>query len=67
MEQIQILANALLDVIRVDTTAGDNDMAYRKQMHIILNSPNLKNAIAKARDAPKPKERKPKEKNNTVD
>ncbi len=69
MELIQILSNALLDVVRVDATAADNDAAYRKQMRIILDSPSVKNAIAKARDAPAaaPKPRKTKAKPNTVD
>lgn len=47
MELIQILSKALLDIVRVDATAADNDAAYRKQMHIILDSPSVKNAIAK--------------------
>ena len=69
MELIQILSKALLDIVRVDATAANNDAAYRKQMHIILDSPSVKNAIAKARDAPEPapKPRKPKAKPNTVD
>lgn len=67
MELIQIISNALLDIVRVDATAADNDAAYRKQMRIILNSPTLRNAIAKARDAPTPKPRKPKAKSNTAD
>lgn len=69
MELIQILSNALLDIVRVDATAADNDAAYRKQMHIILDSPNVRNAIAKARDAPEPapKPRKPKAKANTAE
>ena len=67
MELIQILSNALLEIDRVEQSAADNDAAYRKQMRIILNSPTLRNAIAKARDAPTPKPRKPKTKPNTVD
>lgn len=70
MELIQILSKALLDIIRVDATAADNDAAYRKQMHIILDSPAVKNAIAKARDAPAPeppKPRKSKSKPNTAE
>lgn len=49
---IQILSKALTDISRADMTAGDNDAAYRKQMRIILNSPGVQNALAKARDAP---------------
>lgn len=68
MELIQILSKALLDIVRVDATAADNDAAYRKQMHIILDSPSVKNAIAKARDAPAPpKPRKPKPKPDTAE
>ena len=69
MELVQILSKALLDICRVDMTAADNDAAYRKQMHIILQSPSVKNAIAKARDAPppEPKSRKPRSKPNTAD
>lgn len=68
MELIQILSKALLDIVRVDATAADNDAAYRKQMHIILDSPSVKNAIAKARDAPAPpKPRRPKPKPDTAE
>ena len=69
MEILQILSQALLDVCRVDTTAADNDTAYRKQMRIVLDSPSVRNAIAKARDAPppEPKPRKRTSKNNTAD
>ena len=69
MELVQILSKALLDVRRVDMTAADNDAAYRKQMHIILQSPSVKNAIAKARDAPspEPKPRKSRSKLNAAD
>lgn len=69
MELVQILAKALLDVIRVEQTAGNNDGAYRKQMRIILDSPSLRNAIAKARDAPEPvpKPRKQSTKQNKAD
>lgn len=69
MEITQILAKALLDIMRVDVSAGDNDAAYRKQMRIVLSSPSVKNAVAKARDAPEPapKPRKPKSKPNTAD
>ena len=52
MELIPILTKALMDISRVEQTAGDNDGAYRKQMRIILNSPGVQYAIAKARDAP---------------
>lgn len=52
MELIPILTKALIDISRVEQTAGDNDGAYRKQMRIILNSPGVQYAIAKARDAP---------------
>ena len=56
MEIIQILSKALLDLSRVEMTAGDNDAAYRKQCRIILNSPGVQHALAKARDAPAPQE-----------
>lgn len=52
MDTIQILSQALLDLSRVDETAGPNDAAYRKQSRIILTSPGVKNALARARDAP---------------
>ena len=52
MELILILTKALMDISRVEQTAGDNDGAYRKQMRIILNSPGVQYAIARARDAP---------------
>ena len=52
MELIQILSKALLDLSRVEMTAGDNDVAYRKQCRIILNSPGVQHALARARDAP---------------
>lgn len=71
MEIIQLLSKALLDLSRVEMTAGDNDAAYRKQCRIILNSPGVQHALAKARDAPaaaeaepqpKPRKRTPKPK-----
>lgn len=69
MELIATLTNALLEIARVDKTAGDNDGAYRKQMRIILNSPGVLHALARARDAPaegaappKPRKRTPKPK-----
>lgn len=52
MDAIQILSQALLDLSRVEETAGPNDAAYRKQSRIILTSPGVKNALARARDAP---------------
>lgn len=52
MELIPILTKALIDISRVEQTAGENDGAYRKQMRIILNSPGVQYAIARARDAP---------------
>lgn len=52
MELIPILTKALMDIYRVEQTAGDNDGAYRKQLRIILNSPGVQYAIARARDAP---------------
>lgn len=52
MDIIQILAQALIDLSRVEQTAGENDAAYRKQCRIILNSPGVLHALAKARDAP---------------
>ena len=54
MDLIATLVNALLDISRVEKTAGDNDGAYRKQMRIILNSPGVLHAmaLARARDAP---------------
>lgn len=52
MEIIQILSKALLDLSRVEETAGPNDAAYRKQCRIILSSPGVQHALAKARDAP---------------
>ena len=52
MDTIQILSKALLDLDRVDRTAGPNDAAYRKQSRIILSSPGVRNALARARDAP---------------
>lgn len=71
MEIIQLLSKALLDLSRVEETAGLNDAAYRKQCRIILNSPGVQHALAKARDAPaaaeaapqpKPRKRTPKPK-----
>lgn len=56
MDTLQILAKALLDLSRVEESAGDNDAAYRKQSRIILESPGVKHALARARDAPKPQE-----------
>lgn len=54
MDLIATLVNALLDISRVEKTAGDNDGAYRKQMRIILNTPGVQHAmaLARARDAP---------------
>lgn len=52
MDIARILSEALISVSRVDLTAGNNDSAYRKQMRIILDSPGLRHALAKARDAP---------------
>ena len=49
---IQGLAKALLDLDRVNKSAGLNDAAYRKQSRIILSSPPVQNALARARDAP---------------
>ena len=53
MDIVQILSKALLDLSRVEETAGDNDVAYRKQSRIILASPGVQHALARARDAPK--------------
>lgn len=52
MDTIQLLSKALLDLDRVEQTAGPNDAAYRKQSRIILTSPGVKNALSRARDAP---------------
>ena len=52
MDITRILSDALIAIFRVDLTAGNNDSAYRKQMRIILDSPGLRHALAKARDAP---------------
>lgn len=52
MDTLQLIAKALLDLDRVDRTAGLNDAAYRKQSRIILSSPAVLNALARARDAP---------------
>lgn len=52
MDTIQLLSKALLDLDRVEQTAGLNDAAYRKQSRIILTSPGVKNALSRARDAP---------------
>lgn len=52
METLQLIAKALLDLDRVERTAGQNDAAYRKQSRIILSSPAVQNALARARDAP---------------
>ena len=52
MDSLQIIANALLDLTRIEASAGDNDAAYRKQSRAILGSPGVLNAIARARDAP---------------
>lgn len=60
MDTIQILSKALLDLSRVEETAGENDAAYRKQCRIILNSPGVQHALAQARDAPVPPESAPK-------
>lgn len=52
MDTIQILSKALLELDRVEHTAGLNDAAYRKQCRIILSSPGVQHALARARDAP---------------
>ena len=52
MDTIQIISQALLDLSRVEETAGPNDAAYRKQSRIILTSPGVLHALARARDAP---------------
>lgn len=52
MDTLQLIAKALLDLDRVEKTAGTNDTAYRKQSRIILSSPAVQNALARARDAP---------------
>lgn len=52
MDTLQLIAKALLDLDRVDRTAGLNDAAYRKQSRIILSSPSVRCALARARDAP---------------
>ena len=52
METVHILTKALLDLDRVEQTAGANDAAYRKQSRIILSSPGVRHALARARDAP---------------
>lgn len=59
MDTIQLLSKALLDLDRVEQTAGPNDAAYRKQSRIILTSPGVKNALARARDAPAEKAETP--------
>lgn len=61
MDTLQLIAKALLDLDRVDRTAGLNDAAYRKQSRIILASPGVQHALARARDAPaEPAETPPK-------
>lgn len=52
MDSLQIIAKALLALDRVEISAGDNDAAYRKQSRVILSSPGVRDAIARARDAP---------------
>lgn len=52
MDTLQLIAKALLDLDRVDRTAGLNDAAYRKQSRIILASPGVQHALTRARDAP---------------
>ena len=52
MDTLKLIAKALLDLDRVDRTAGLNDAAYRKQSRIILSSPAVQNALSRARDAP---------------
>ena len=52
MDTLTILSKALLDLARVEKTAGLNDAAYRKQCRISLSSPGVQNALARARDAP---------------
>lgn len=52
MDTLQILAKALLDLNRIEVTAGANDAAYRKQSRAVFNSPGVVNALARARDAP---------------
>lgn len=52
MDTLQLLSKALLDLDRVERSAGENDAAYRKQSRIILSSPAVQNALARARDAP---------------
>lgn len=52
MDTLRLLSKALLDISRVEISAGDNDAAYRKQIRIILNSPGVQHALARARDAP---------------
>ena len=52
MDSLQIIAKALLDLNRVEVSAGNNDAAYRKQSRAILSSPGVLNALARARDAP---------------
>ena len=59
MDTIQILSKALLDLSRVEETAGPNDAAYRKQSRIVLSSPGVVNALARARDAPEEKSETP--------
>ena len=56
MDTLQLIAKALLDLDRVDRTAGLNDAAYRKHSRIILSSPSVRCALARARDAPAPQE-----------
>ena len=59
MDPLPILSKALLDLARVEKTAGLNDAAYRKQCRIILSSPGVQNALARARDAPAEKAAEP--------
>ena len=52
METLMLLSKALLDLDRVERSAGENDAAYRKQSRIILSSPAVQHALARERDAP---------------
>ena len=48
MDTIQLLSKALLDMDRVEQTAGPNDVAYRRQSRIILTRPDVQKAVAHA-------------------
>lgn len=52
MEPVQILAQALVDIKRVFEITQGYDAAFRRKCRIILESPELNNALARARDAP---------------